>query len=257
MKVWMREPGEELARCELTHVEREPIDVGLARQQHAQLARTLEELGCDVCVLPALPGQPDACFVQDVALLLGEAAVLCSPGAGSRRGEVSSIGEELGASHSLLDLAAAAPPGATLEGGDVLRVDDVLYVGMSTRTNHAGLKALAHLVLAEGFRVKAAGVRGCLHLETGATRIGSEQLLVNPSWVDLERADDLEQVPVDPAEPFGANVLRVGDCLVASDAHPLTNQRLRELGHRVREVAIGELHRAEAGVTCLALCERS
>ena len=50
MKVWMREPGEELARCELTHLEREPIDVGLARQQHAQLARTLEELGCDGAV---------------------------------------------------------------------------------------------------------------------------------------------------------------------------------------------------------------
>jgi len=252
LRAWLREPGPGLATGERTFVGREPIELDRALAQHAGYARLLVELGCEVTKLAPLDTCSDACFVEDPALLLDGTLVLLRPGAESRRPEAAALGQELGSSFDVLEL-----PCGRLDGGDVMRIGDTLWVGQSSRTDHAGLKALAHLVLESGLRVKALAVEGALHLKTGVTWLGGERVLANPAWVDTARLEGFELIEVDPDEPFGANTVRVptasGDVLVRSASHPRTTARLEAAGLEVCVVPLDELEKAEAGATCLSL----
>lgn len=244
-----RRPGVALARCELTHLAREPIDPERALEQHAAYRAALEGAGCRLIDLPELPEHPDAPFVEDPVLVLDELAILPCAGAGSRAGEQASLIPTLERHRELVRMEAPT----TLEGGDVLRTGDTLYVGWSKRTNHPGLKALAHLVIEYGYAVKAIEVRGCLHLKTALTALDHDTLLANKRWVNLERVRGKRILAVDPREPFGGNVLRVGERLFASSAYPRTNERIRAAGFEIDELELGEFHKAEAGLTCLSV----
>jgi dimethylargininase len=247
-----RRPGPELPRGIVTHVERRPVDVALAREQHAAFRAALAELGAEVVDLPSAEGLADAPFVEDTALVLADVAVMTRP-VEERRAELASVEAALARFRPIERLEAPS----LLEGGDVLAVGDVLYVSLGARTNHAGLKALAHLVLPHGYRVKAVEKRGALHLETACTWLGGERLLVNPDWVDVRRFEGFELVRVHPDEPFAANALRVGDAVVHPAAFPRTAERIERAGLRVLPVDVSEFQKLEAGVTCLALVFRA
>lgn len=238
-----------LARCELTHQARQPIDAALAATQHEAYERALDALGCTVQRLPEEPDLPDSVFVEDVAVVLDEVAVITRPGAASRRAEVASVAEALRPYRPLLSIE---PPG-TLEGGDVLRLGQVLYVGLSTRSNAAGIEQLQTHLRPFGYEVRAVPLRGCLHLKSAVTRVGERTLLLNPEWVDPGSFEGYEYVEVDPAEPAAANALLVGGEVVMPSAHPRTRRRLEDRGIVVRPVDVSELAKAEAGVTCCSL----
>ena len=241
--------GRSLARCELTFVARQPIDVAVAQRQHAAYCTLLRSLGVAVQVVSTCPDGADAVFVEDVAVVLDELAVAAAMGATTRRPEVEAMLPVLAAHRRVVRIE----PPATLEGGDVLRIGRTLYVGRSARTNAAGIAALAHLVAPFDYRVVPVAVRGCLHLKTACTALTDQVLLANPAWVDLRPFAGMRVVEVAPGEPFGGNVLRLGDALCAAAAPAATNARVRAFGIPLHEVDISELHKAEAGVTCLAL----
>ena len=54
-----RPTGDELALCELTHLDRVPIDVDRACKQHEAYLDTLRSLGVEVIELERLPNHPD------------------------------------------------------------------------------------------------------------------------------------------------------------------------------------------------------
>lgn len=244
-----REPSGSFESCELSYIDREPIDAVRAREQHRAYRDALAELGVTVRHLPELEGYPDAVFVEDTALVLDEVAVLLRPGAESRRGEVESVAAALGEHRELLRIEA---PG-TLDGGDIVRVESTLYVGLSRRTNHAGLKALAHLVLGHGYRVKAVPMRDCLHLKSAASYLGGDELLFSPAWVDLASFAGTRGIEIDPSEAHAANVLPVGDTILVPAAAPRTAERLEAAGRNIRLVANDELAKAEGALTCQSL----
>ena len=252
-----RTPGPGLGECELAYISPKPINTDLAAQQHAEYERALRELGVRVVPLPPAPGLPDAVFVEDIAVVLDEVAIIAHPGAESRRGEVESVRTALA---GYRPLERFHPPG-TLDGGDVLRVGRTFYVGMSGRTNREGAAQLARLVAAHGYLVETVEVSGCLHLKTGCTYLGRDAdgaptLLANPLWVDTTRFGALEILPVDPGEPWAANTLAVGGALLMSGGYPSTRELLERRGFRPFPVDISELEKAEAGVTCLSILLR-
>jgi dimethylargininase len=254
-----RLPGGSIVDCELENIEREPIDFDRVAVEHEGYRACLQELGLDVVCLPAEPELPDAVFVEDPLIVLDEVVILTRPGVASRRCE----GESLRAAVPSRELRTIEAP-ATLEGGDVLRIGDVLHVSMGSRTNHAGLKQLAHLVLEFGYRVKAVTKRDCLHLKTACTYLGRDTLLANPRWVDLGRFEGLEVIEVDPAEPFAGNALSLAglgadddECWsIHSSAWTRTRARIEERGFRVHALDLAELAKAEAGPTCLSAIYR-
>jgi len=249
----VRAPTEALARCELTHVQRESLDVALARRQHAGYVALLRELGAGVVELPEEPSLPDAVFVEDVAVVLDEVAIVTNPGAPSRRPEVPSVAAALAPFRALVRMA----PPATLDGGDVVRIDRTLFVGRSLRTNDAGVDRLAEAVAPHGYAVRPVRLSDCLHLKSACTYLGNGVVLANPRWVDARRFEDYRVLEVPAGEPRGANTFRIGDTVVMAAGSPLTAALIEEQGFPVRAVPLSELQKAEAGGSCMSLVFRA
>jgi dimethylargininase len=244
-----REVSPNIGRCELTHFEREPIDLARAREQHRQYQECLAELGCKLVALPAEPDLPDSVFVEDAALVLDELAVILRPGAESRRPETVSIAAALEPYRRLERLEA---PG-TVDGGDVLRIGKQIFVGLTTRSNGEGIKQLARILNGYGYTVEGVPVRGCLHLKSAVTPLTADTLLLNPTLIDANLLPKLRRIEVDPAEPCAANGLSIADRVIYPTSFPATQKRLEAHGIAVRTVDVSELQKAEAAVTCCSL----
>lgn len=245
----LREVSPSLAACELSFLERAPIDVGRARAQHAHYAAELAALGSSVEWLAPLPENADAVFVEDTAVVLPEVAVIARLGVASRRSEVESVAASL-ASHRPLTRIVA--PG-TLEGGDVVQIGRNLYVGASTRSNAAGVEQLRAALAPFGYRVASVVMRDCLHLKSAVTFIPPDILLANPAWVDPRAFDARTVVEVDEGEAFAANTLTVSGVTLLSAAFPRTERRLNAAGITTRALDVSELQKAEAALTCMSL----
>lgn len=238
-----------IVNCELTHLNREPINFARAAEQHGLYERALVALGCTIQRLPSLSDMPDSVFVEDTALVLPEIAIIARPGAASRRLEVTSVADAL-RPHG--PLAFIESPG-TLDGGDVLAIGSTIYVGESTRTNAEGIRQLADLVSAYGYAVRPVKVSACLHLKSAVTRVAEDVILLNTAWVDSSSFKGMHQIEVHPGEPFAANALRIGDHVIYSGTYDQTRRRLEENGINVHLVETDELQKAEGGVTCCSI----
>jgi dimethylargininase len=254
-KAFTRAVSARLAECQLTHLERTPIDASKAAAQHAAYEHALEDAGFEVVRLPDLSDDPDAVFVEDTAILLGDHAVITRPGAASRAGETRSTAEGLRDHFELHWIE-----NGHLDGGDVLRIGNRLYVGLSTRTDNEGVEALAELARPLGIEVVWAQLRDCLHLKTGATYAGTDGsgtpvLLYHQPSVDPVQFAMIEALAVDDSEAAAANCVRAGDRLILPAGNPRTAAHLRDRGFTVAEVDVSELQKAESGVTCMSLID--
>jgi dimethylargininase len=248
----IRDVSPALAECELTYLDREPIDLELAVLQHAEYARVLRDLGLEIVSLPGDAALPDCCFVEDVAIVLDELAVITRPGAESRRAETALVAEALSRYRRL---SVIEPPG-TLDGGDVLVVGRKIFVGRTQRTNDEGIAALRAIVSPHGYEVLGVPVKGCLHLKSAVTALDDGTLIANPDWIDKESFRDYTIVPIPAEEPGAANVLAVGGRIVMSGSFPLTRELLEKRGAKVIAVCVTEFEKAEAAVTCKSLVFR-
>lgn len=244
-----REVSPNLDDCELTHVARTPIDVALADSQHRAYQRTLASLDCRVLTLEAESSMPDAVFVEDVAIVLDEVAVMTRPGAESRRGEGASVAELLARYRPLRTIQS---PG-TIDGGDVLRVGRTLYVGQSGRSNAEGVAQLRAAIVDFGYKVQPVPIRGCLHLKSAVTALRDDTLLLQPKWIDAAAFPGFAIIEVDPEEEHAANILRAGDVVVMPACFPRTAQRIRDAGFEVVTVDVSELQKAEGATTCCSI----
>jgi len=255
MRAFTRAVSPRLSACELTHLDRTPIDAAKAADQHSAYEQALANAGCEVVRLPELAGHPDGVFVEDTALILGDHAVITRPGAASRVSETQSTSEGLADQFELHRIQSGF-----VDGGDVLRIGQKLYVGISTRTDAAGISALDELVAPLGYHVVQAQLRDCLHLKTGATFAGKDArgtpiILYGERSVDPAQFAGIEPLAVDESELAAANCIRVADRLILPAGNPRTAGLLRDRGFRVVEVDVSELQKAEAGVTCMSLID--
>jgi dimethylargininase len=242
-----------IGRCELTHLERVAIDAEKAAAQHAAYERALERLGCSVQRVTAGPEMPDSVFVEDVAIVLDELAIVTRPGAESRRPEAAAVGDALRAHRPL---SWIEPPG-TMDGGDVMVVGRTIFAGASGRTNDAAIEQLGRLVAPFGYDVRVAVVSGCLHLKSAVTAVNDDTLLVNQVWAPGAAFTGFGLLDVDPAESAGANIVRIGNRLLYSAAFPRTRDRLERRGFDVTAVDVSEIAKAEGAVTCCSLIFKS
>lgn len=249
-RAFTRAVSPRLAECELTHLDRVAIDPARAAAQHDAYERALADAGFDIVRLPDLADQPDGVFVEDTAILLGDHAIITRPGAASRRAEVESTAAGLAPWFTLHRIE-----NGFLDGGDVLRIGRRIYVGLSTRTDLAGIDALAAIAGPLGFNVRRAELGACLHLKTGVTLAGENILLFNPAAIDPAQFADVDPLAVDAAETAAANCVNLGDRVILHAGNPRAAAALRQRGLNVVEVDVSELEKAEAGVTCMSLID--
>jgi len=236
-------------QCEIGFIERQEIDLANANQQHRRYESLLAELGARVVSLPAEPDYPDSVFVEDPVVVVDEVAIMTRMGAASRRGESESLARALAAYRPLRWLREPA----TLEGGDVMRIGRTLYVGVSHRTNRAGIEQLTDELVPLGYAVVPVAVRGALHLKSACCSLGDGVILANRAWLDLQPLAQFRIVDVAPEEERAANVLAIGGSVIVPASYPRTAEILERSGLRVRTVDVSELMKAEAGVTCCSL----
>ena len=244
-----RDVTADMGSCELTFLPRIRIDTNLAAEQHEAYQSTLASLGCEIIELPAEPNMPDSVFVEDTALVLDEIAVMCRPGAESRRAEVAGVRDAL---KNYRTVVSIQPPG-TLDGGDLLCVGKVIYAGLSTRSNRSGIEQLRDIVADYGYAVEPVDTTQCLHLKSAVSQVAPDLLLINPNWISTSAFERYELIDVDESEPHAANALRVGSSVIYPTSFPRTMEKLAQRGIDLSPVDVSEIQKAEGAVTCCSL----
>ena len=248
-----RQVSPAINQCELTHIAREPIDYERARAQHKQYEDALRSLGMDVISLDAEPDLPDSVFVEDVALVLDECAIMLNPGASSRRPEVASVEKALSPYREIFRIQ---PPG-TVDGGDILTVGQTVYVGISSRSTEDAIEQMKVILEPRSYQVRAVRVTGCLHLKSAVTQVSEDTLLVNPEWVSKDDFPGMQFIEIDPSEPYAANAVLVDGTIIYPSSFPKTQAKLEAAGIRMIIVDADELAKAEGAVTCCSLIFRA
>lgn len=235
--------------CQLTFFKRGKIDIDLARRQHSEYEAALETCGATVVHLADDQCLADCVFVEDIAVVLDEVAVMTRPGAEERRPEGEAIEPVLS---KYRKLARILPPG-TLDGGDVLQLGKTLYVGVSGRSDASGRSQLRSIGEPFGYLMKEVPFVGSLHLKSNLTRVSEDALLINPTRVDPEDFAPWKTIAVDPSEPEAANALYLPKGTIYPFHFPKTEAVLRAAGIPLVIVDASETAKAEGAVTCCSL----
>jgi dimethylargininase len=231
----------------VTHIERRPVDVDLALDQWAGYVEALETSGWPATEVAPAPDCPDSVFVEDSVVMYGATAVITNPGAPERRPETAGTAEALRA----LGYRVVMMTTGALDGGDVLRVGERVYVGRGGRTDAAGVAELRAILAPLGALVTAVPLTKALHLKSAVTAlpdgtvIGYSPVVDDPSFFPHFRA-----MP----EEGGAHVVDLGEGrLLMADSAPRSAELVADLGYTPVVVAISEFEKLEGCVTCLSV----
>lgn len=224
-------------------------DMALTLAQHAAYVDCLESLGVEVTVLPPAPGFPDACFVEDTAVVVREVAVITRPGAPSRAGETASMEAPLAA---LRPLARIEAPG-TLDGGDILQVGKRFFIGVSDRTNAEGARQLAAILAAHGYESSVIEVAAGLHLKSSLNFVGNNTMLVTADFAGHPAIAGFDQIVCPAGEEYAANTLLMNGTLIMPTGYARTRTLLEPLGLPIVELDTSEYRKMDGGLTCLSL----
>lgn len=244
----VRRPSARLAEGLLTHLERQPVDVPRAVEQWNDYRQVLHDHGWETIEVPAADECPDGVFIEDTMVVYGDMAVISRPGAVERRLELP--GAEVAVRALGYRLARITEPG-TLDGGDVLKHGNTVWVGVGGRTNAAGVEQLADLLRPLGAAVVPVPVEKVLHLKSAVTALPDGAVLFHPSTIDDPSVfPSVLEVP----EPEGAHVVLLnGNRLLIAASAPRTAELLSQRGYDVISVDISEFEKLEGCVTCLSV----
>jgi dimethylargininase len=247
-KALVRRPSPRLAEGLVSHIDRTPVDASLAGVQWQSYVDTLQEYGWQPVEAPPLDDSPDGVFIEDTMVVFRDLAVLGRSGAAIRRAEVATAAATVAGQG--YRIASIQSPG-TLDGGDVLKVNDTVYVGKGGRTNEAGIAQLASYLEPLGAKVVTVPVSKVLHLKSAVTALPDGKVIgYRPLVDDPEVFPRFLEVPEDP----GAHVVLMGDdrILLAASA-PRTAELLAGLGYAAVVVDVSEFEKMEGSVTCLSV----
>jgi len=235
------------------HPTAEAIDVDRARLQHAEYVRALESAGLSVEVMPSLDSHPDACFVEDCALVAAGTALVTRPGAPSRRGETDSVAARLAVLLGAEGRVERTHAPATIDGGDCLRVGRTWFVGRSIRTNAEGARRVRDVFGPLGLSVVEVPVEGFLHLKCVVSRIDDRAVLVAKGTVDLAAFAGVEVVTIPREEAYAANAVVVNGAAIIAKGYPHARAALERRGLRIVELALSEIAKADGSLTCMSI----
>jgi dimethylargininase len=244
----VRAPAATLAKGQVTHVKRRVVKLDKAEQQWDAYVAALEAEGFRTLQIDADDEHPDCVFVEDAVVMLGQLAVVTSPGAESRRGEQDAVADavtDLG-----LETRHIRLPG-TLDGGDVLKVGKTIYVGRGSRTNAEGIRQFRAIATELGYTVVAVTVTKALHLKSAVTALPDGTIIGHPTLVDNPSIFD-RYLEVPEVEGVAVVVLTNNSVLMSASA-PKTAALIEDLGYRVTTVDISEFEKLEGCVTCLSV----
>ena len=217
--------------------------------QHNVYIETLKKVGLQVIELDPLPDYPDAYFVEDVAVVTPDVAVISNPGAAARNGEQRFIETSLA---RYRQIATIHPPG-TLDGGDVLMVGKHFFIGLSERTNPLGAAQLGAILERFGNTWVAVPVGAGLHLKSSVSWVGGNTLLLSEAYAHQPEFEAFEHIVIDPNETYACNTLWINHNLLTPKGFPKTLAQLKKLKLPIFELETSEIEKMDGGLTCMSL----
>jgi dimethylargininase len=245
-KAIVRRPGRNFAEGITTSNLGKP-DFEKALEQHSAYCDALTRCGLELIVLEADERYPDGCFVEDTAIVTGEVAVIARPGAQSRMGEEAEISETLSEFRKIETIKL---PG-TLDGGDILRVENHFFIGISGRTNRDGARQLSTILSKYGYTASETEVGEGLHLKSGIAYLGKGNFISVEGFSKIAGSSGI--IISDLQESYSANCLRVNDFLLIPRGFPKSKNKIVELGNNIIELDMSEFRKMDGGLTCLSL----
>jgi dimethylargininase len=242
----LRKPGRNYADGITTSGFGKP-DLIKVLEQHEAYCNALSECGLELKVLEADERFPDGCFVEDTAVILDEAVIITRPGADTRRGEEA----EISAFFSKFRKTEHIRFPGTVDGGDIMRMDNHFYIGRSKRTNWEGALQLAAFLSEYGYTSSGISVETVPHLKSGVTYIGNGNFLSIDEFSMMFPESNV--ITVSKEEAYSSNCLLVNDTLLISKGFPGSKRRIPDLGYTVRELDMSEFMKMDGALTCLSL----
>jgi len=224
----------------------------LACKQHDAYIEALKKCGVKVTILDADERYPDSCFVEDPAVITRKCAIITNPGAISRNGEKDEIVKAIRNFFPDDKIEYIKAPG-TLEGGDVMMVNDHFYIGKSARTNEEGIRQFISILNKYGFSGSEVPLEEVLHLKTGVNYIENNNMLVSGEFVNKEDFASYNRIEVPEEEAYGANCIWVNGNVIVPCGYPTVEKKVKELGYPVILVDTSEYRKIDGGLSCLSL----
>jgi N-dimethylarginine dimethylaminohydrolase len=237
-----------------------------ALTEYDALLALLGSRGAEVLSLPADASTSlDSIYVRDAALTSPRGLILCNMGKPQRATEPAAQGrvyESWG-----LPIAGRVDPPGTIEGGDVVWLDDrTVVVGRGYRTNDEGIRQFRAILgdsIDEMIVVPLPhwhGPADVFHLMSIISPIDTDLAVVYSPLMPVPfreqlaaRGMALVEVPDDEFDSLGANVLAIAprECVMVA-GNPRTESALRLAGAVVHTYAGGEISlKGGGGPTCL------
>ncbi|MGQ9530623.1 MAG: dimethylarginine dimethylaminohydrolase family protein [Candidatus Bathycorpusculaceae bacterium] len=234
-------------KCIRSNIER--IDVSLAKKQHKEYCKALQELGLKLIWAKGDDSLPDSCFVEDTALVFGEKAVVCNMKMESRRKEIVEVAKIL---EKFKKIHYVKSP-ATIDGGDVIKIEDKAFVGLTTRTNKYAIAQLRKILENDGLEVIPVKVSGVVHLKSACTYIGNGYVLLSEGHFNEEILKGYNKLIVPEGEAYAANCLAVNGTVLMAKGYPKTRNLIEKGGFTVKELEMSEFRKGEGALTCLSI----
>jgi len=228
---------------------REEINVALAKKQHTEYCETLKQLGLKLITVDADNALPDSCFVEDTAAIFGEEAVICNMKTASRAKETLEVAKVLS---RLKDTYFIKPP-ATIDGGDILTVEDTVFVGLTSRTNMHAVKQLERILTKSDFRVVPVKVHGVLHLKSACTYLGGNYVVMAEGFFETDLLRNYGKIVVPKGKEYAADCLAVNGTVLVAKGYPETHRLIEKAGFSAREMDVSEFRKGDGALTCLSI----
>lgn len=220
------------------------------KRQHESYRKAMELCGVELINLPADEDYPDSVFVEDTAVVTNKFAVVSRPGAPTRTAEAKLMEPTL--KKYFEHIHSIEAPG-TLEGGDILQIDNTFFIGISKRTNAEGAKQLKRIVEEYGHHVILVPHTQFFHLKTGITYIGDNTVLAAGEFIGHKAFKDFACIPVPPEEEYACNAVQMNGKVLFPKGYPKTKQALIHSGFDLIEIEMSEFKKQDGGLTCLSL----
>lgn len=234
-------------QCVRTNVEK--IDVELAKKQHAEYCKALQELGLKLIWVKGDDALPDCCFVEDTAVIIGEKAIICNMKVKSRAPEVIEVANVLA---KLKETHYIKPP-ATIDGGDVLKIENKVLVGLSKRTNLEAVNQLKEILNETDVEVVPVKVRNVLHLKSACTYLGNDCVILSEGHFNADVLRDYTQIVVPKGEEYAADCLAINGTVLMAKGYPKTKNLVEAAGFCVKELDVSEFRKGDGALTCLSI----
>jgi len=225
------------------------INVEVAKAQHAQYCDVLEQLGLTLIRIDPDDRFPDCCFVEDTAIVIGDNAVISNMASKSRTGEEVEVKSTLS---KYKDIYEINPPG-TIDGGDVLRINERIYIGLSERTNQFAIQQINTSISDCGYQIIPIEIRHILHLKSACTHIGNDYVILSSGHFDEKIFSEYHKIIVSEKEAYSANCLSVNGKVLIQKGYPNTRKLIENEGFETIEIEVSEFRKGAGSLTCLSI----